>query len=303
MSEVGRRQVQLLVPLLTAASVVLLGLLAFNLRNLDPGNEELPPAPTIEPNPGTTAASGSGQWLRTLFVGFLLSFLVIIGVLSVLLARKGVKVWKLVTVWELLGYLLATVFIVSVFLYWTSVQEGLNAFVRWVTGTRDSGGGGSGTLTGPTFATTVSNALLVVAVAVVLVYLVLFGSIFLPRLYRVVAETPPDIGRSKRELAAAMRTAVRDLEAGGDFRAIVLRCYRSMVYLFEARGLKSDPSETAREFEESALGTLGVSREGIDDLTSLFEEARYSTHAIGERQRDAAIDCLNSIRGLLEAGA
>lgn len=304
MSEVGRREVQLLVPLLLVLAVALLAFLAFNLRNLDRGAEELPPPPIVEPNPGSAATvPGSGTWLRNLFVASLLVFLAIIVAASILLARKGVKVWRLVTAWELLGYAFATLFLVSVLLYWDNVIDGLNAFVRWVTGTRDTGGGGTGTPPQIPIAQTVSTALLVVAGAIVAVYVAVFAHAFLPRLYRVVTEAPPDLGRSKRELAHAMRTAVRDLEAGGEFRGVVLRCYKSMVLLFRAHGIRDDPSRTAREFESDALAAMGVSREGVDDLTSLFEEARYSTHEIEARQRDAAIECLNAIRRQLEASA
>lgn len=303
MSEVGRRQVQLLVPLLLVASVALLALLAFNLRNLDRGAEELPPPPVVEATPGSAPEAGSGNWLRALFVTSLLVFLAIMVASSILLSRKGVKVWRLVTVWELVGYLFATGFLVAVLLYYDNVIDGLNGFVRWVTGTRDTGGGGTGTPPQIPVAQTVSTALLVVAGVIVAVYVAVFAHAFLPRLYHVVTEAPPELGRSKRELARAMRSAVRDLEAGGEFRAVVLRCYKSMVLLFEAHGIRDDPSRTAREFESDALSSMGVSREGIDDLTSLFEEARYSTHAIGERQRDAAIECLNAVRGQLEAAA
>lgn len=303
MAEVARRQAQALVPLLLVAGVALLALLAFNLRNLDSREERLPPPPFTEPSPAEGAVRGSGASLRALFVTVLLTFGVLILALSVTLWRKGVKVWKLVTVWELLGYLLATVFLVAIFLYYESVVAGLSEFVRWVTGTRDSGGGGAGGVTGTPVARTVSTALLVVAIGVVVFYAIVFAAAFLPRMYRVIAEAPPDVGRSKKELARAVRTAIRDLEAGGEFRAIVLRCYKSMVLLFEAHGLRSDPSQTAREFEADALRAIGVSREGIDDLTSLFEEARYSAHPIRADQRDTALECLRAIRGQLEAGA
>jgi len=301
MAELGRRQAQALVPLLLAVCVALLGLLAFNLRNLDPGAEELPPPAIGEQTPSVAVQQGSGAALRTLFVGTLVAFAVVMVVASVMLHRKGVKVWKLVSVWELLGYALATAFLILALVYWEGVLGGLNAFVRWVTGTRDGGTGGTGGPPQLPVGSGYSTVVLLAAVAIVGLYAFVFASVFLPRLHRILVETPPDIGKSKRELARAVRTAIRDLQAGEDFRATVLRCYRSMVLLFEAHGLRSTPAQTAREFEADALRAIGVSREGIDDLTSLFEEARYSTHAIGERQRDTAIESLSVIRAQLEA--
>ena len=312
MAEVGRRQAHALAPLLTLASVALLVLLAFNLRNLDPGAEQLPPPlPEVQPNcaigdpsAGCPSAAGtSGEWLRALFLATIWSFVGIAVVGAVYLKLKGAKLSKLLSPWELLGFALSAAFLAALFLYYGQIVEGLNGLARWVTGSRDPGGsGGGGFLTGLTSGSP-SAILLLAAAVIVVVYLIVFSLHFFPKLYDMVTYREPDVGRSKRALARAVRTAIRDLEAGWDFRAAVLRCYGSMVLLFESRGTRADPSQTAREFEADALTRLGVSREGVDDLTSLFEEARYSDHAIGEVQRDAAIGCLTAIRTELEAGA
>ena len=241
--------------------------------------------------------------MRVLGTGLVGTLVLIAVVGTIYLRARGVKVSRLVSIWELLGFLLAAVFLISIILYYKTILDGLNAFVRWVTGSRESGGGGgSGESSGLPFGSP-SAVLLVVAAVLVAAYVVVFAVAFFPKLYDVVAYEAPDVGRSKRELARAVRAAIRDLETGGDFRAAVLRCYQSMVLLFESRGTRADPSQTAREFEADALTRLGVSRGGVDDLTSLFEEARYSVHAIGEGQRDAAIGCLTAIRTELEAAA
>jgi hypothetical protein len=305
MAEVSRRTSRALVPLLLVASLALLSLLAFNLRNLDPGEEALPP-PIVpdEETPMAGAAEGAGAPLQALFLTLILTLFAIILVGSVLLWRRGMKPWKLVSVWELLGYAFATAFLVSVFLFWDGVHGGLEGFFRWVTGTRESGGGGSDTPpSGLPIVGSPSAVVLVVAVAILSVYVIAFAVGVLPRLWSFATYAAPDIGKSKRELARAVRTAIRDLETGGDFRTAVLRCYKSMVLLFEARGMRASPAQTAREFEADALRAAGVSREGVDDLTSLFEEARYSAHEIREAQRDAAIASLTAIRKDLEAGA
>lgn len=302
MAELARRRATVLVPLLLAAAVGLMGLLAYNLRNVDPGAEELPPIPTIEPPPEVEVQQGSGNALRALFLAVMLTIAVLAVAGSIYLYVKGVKVWKLVSVWELLGFALALTLLVVVFLWWDQVYAGLNNFIRWVTGPRESepGEGGSPGPLPPT-ATSPSMILLIVAIGIVGAYAVAFAFLFLPRMYGIVAEAPPDIAKPKRELARTVRRAIADLAAGGDFREAVLRCYHSMLLLFAQHGLRPDPSQTAREFESAALNAYGVTRETIDDLTSLFEEARYSTHPIGETQRDAAIECLNGIRRQLEA--
>ena len=300
MAEVSRRQAQALAPLFVAGSVLLLALLAFNLRNLDPGGEELPPVPVNEPSPGGVVPGEFGGALRSFYLATVLTLVLIVLVGSVWLRHRGVKLRKLVSIWELIGYALATTFLVLVLLYYETIFEALQAFFGWIGvlgGSGDPGGGAGG---GQGAGRTPSTVLLWIGIAVVVLYVALFSYRFLPRLHEVITYEAP-AGKGRRELAQAVRTAIRDLESGEDFRAAVLRCYKTMVLLFEQHGLRAQASQTAREFEADALRGMGVSQESIDDLTTLFEEARYSAHAIGERQRDGAIECLGTIRGQLEA--
>jgi hypothetical protein len=302
MAEVSHRQAQALAPLFVAASVLLLALLAFNLRNLNPGAEELPPIPTREPTPVSVVRSEWGGVLRTFYLAVILTVVGIVVVGSIWLRYRGVKLSKLISVWELLGYVLATTFLVLVFLYYDTIFEALQSFFGWIGNLGGSGDPGSGAGSGLPSGSTPAVLLLWIGIAVVAVYVGFFAYRFLPRLHEAITYAEP-AGKGRRELARAVRTAIRDLEAGEDFRAVVLRCYKTMVLLFEAHGIRAVPSQTAREFEADALRGMGVSQESIDDLTSLFEEARYSTHAIGESHRDGAIECLGSIRGQLEASA
>ena len=285
-----------------AAGVLLLALLAYNLRNLDPGAEELPPPVVTEPTSTGVVPGGWGDALRSFYLATVLTILGIVVVGSLWLRRRGVKLGKLVSVWELLGYLLAVTFLILVLLYYESVFNALQSFFGWVGSLTGSGEPGSGAGSGSSSVRAPSMILLWMGIAVVSVYLAFFAYRFLPKLHEAMAYEEPTVG-GRRDLARAVRTAIRDLESGEDFRAAVLRCYKTMVLLFEQRGTRALPSQTAREFEADALRGMGVPQESIDDLTSLFEEARYSQHAIGERQRDDAIECLGTIRGRLEAAS
>jgi hypothetical protein len=51
---------------------------------------------------------------------------------------------------------------------------------------------------------------------------------------------------------------------------------------------------TPGEFKVKIREELGVKGEAVDDLTSLFEEARYSHHFIGEVHRERALKSLRS---------
>jgi len=305
MAEVARRHAQALVPILVFTAVLLLALLAFNLRNLDPGAEELPPPVGGGESTGGPAAAGAGDVLRWMYVASLVSLVAIALVGAFLLWRRGIKPWQLLSVWELLGLLLALVLVGSLLLFWPEVHAGLTNFARWATGGADPGAGdpGTGNPTPLPVSTNPTSFFLIVTGLGVASYALAMAVLFLRRMFGVASVGPPTAERRRRALAQTVRRAIADLEAGEDFRAAVFRCYRSMVLLFEAHGLRQQPTQTAREFESEALHSAGVSREGIDDLTSLFEEARYSTHAIREPQRDAAIACLQTIRAQLEGAA
>src|SRR5438128_98591 len=71
--------------------------------------------------------------------------------------------------------------------------------------------------------------------------------------------------------------------------------------LLRARGTTAQGALTPRELEDLAVGRLHVSREASSTLTSLFEEARYSEHPLGEADRRRAIESLAGIRVALEA--
>ncbi|HTD81178.1 MAG TPA: DUF4129 domain-containing protein, partial [Thermoplasmata archaeon] len=106
--------------------------------------------------------------------------------------------------------------------------------------------------------------------------------------------------RRRLEAASAVRRTLIDLQAGTDFRTAVMACYQRMCSLIAARGVARQEALTAREIEGLALAELGLSQGSVDDLTNLFEEARYSMHEIGAMQRDRAMDCLTAIRRELE---
>jgi hypothetical protein len=67
------------------------------------------------------------------------------------------------------------------------------------------------------------------------------------------------------------------------------------------RGVVPSPAEAPREYLERALTTSRATEREARALTGLFEEARYSTHPITERLRDAALSALRSLQARLHA--
>lgn len=100
------------------------------------------------------------------------------------------------------------------------------------------------------------------------------------------------------ERAAANRIvdqALLALYAGEDARSVVVRTYQQMCRLLRKGEAGDTESLTPREFAELAERRLGWPKEPVDRLTSLFEEAWYSPHAMDEGKKEEAASCLRSI--------
>jgi len=97
--------------------------------------------------------------------------------------------------------------------------------------------------------------------------------------------------------------ALIDLEAGGDLKDVVLRCYAGMSQVLrESRSVERRRAMTPREFE-SHLAEIGLRDEHIKHLTHLFEGVRYGARPTTRRTELEAMDCLRAIvRAYGEAG-
>lgn len=95
-------------------------------------------------------------------------------------------------------------------------------------------------------------------------------------------------------------TALDRLAAGQAWDDVVVRCYADMnTTISRWRGVHRHQAMTPREFA-LRLEQIGLPRDAIRDLTSLFEKARYGgrSSTTGEAQR--AIDCLTAIVQAME---
>jgi len=222
-------------------------------------------------------------------------------ILAVVIGRLlGEKLGKTVTIWELVGYAFGIGVIGGLVIFWPAVVGGLESlFMPGGQVQPPSPGGGSGGSPIPA-STAFPIAVVVFSVLIVAVYVFALSSRLLPNLVGLLREKEPGRGRRRLEAASAVRRTLLDLEAGSDFRIAVMACYQRMCSLLAARGVARQDALTAREIEELALSELGLSQASVDDLTGLFEEARYSVHEIGPGQRDRAVDCLTAIRTELE---
>ena len=105
----------------------------------------------------------------------------------------------------------------------------------------------------------------------------------------------------KEEVSEIMRRTIEEIWAGDDPRSSIIRCYGDMCSLLEksASALTDSPSLTPREFLEEAEGRIPVSQERLEELTFLFEEARYSPHELSPDMVERAKTALEGIQGEL----
>lgn len=96
-------------------------------------------------------------------------------------------------------------------------------------------------------------------------------------------------------LADEAASALAELEAGGDVRDVVLRCYVQMgAVLKESYRIERRKAVTPREFE-SQLAAAGIQDEHIRRLTRLFEGVRYGSQNSSGKAAQEASDCLQAI--------
>jgi uncharacterized membrane protein (DUF485 family) len=119
---------------------------------------------------------------------------------------------------------------------------------------------------------------------------------------------PPVVTRAatptmEEDVAASIGAALDDLEAEPDPRRAVIAAYARMEGVFGRHGLRRDPSETAGEYLRRILLGLTSQSDAVRRLTGLFEQAKFSTHAIDARMKQDAIDALRVIRDDLVGSA
>jgi hypothetical protein len=100
---------------------------------------------------------------------------------------------------------------------------------------------------------------------------------------------------SVQQLADEAQVALDSIQAGGDLKNTVIRCYSEMSRVVkEQRGVTRSESMTPIEFE-SRLTALGLPGDAVHQLTLVFQDVRYGNHQPGEREERQAIMSLTTI--------
>jgi hypothetical protein len=104
----------------------------------------------------------------------------------------------------------------------------------------------------------------------------------------------------RRKLADILDGVVTRLNAGSAYRETVIRCYKMISELLEERSELDGSVLTAREFREQVTEKLKVESPYLNQLTDLFEVARYSEDEITADQSREAVTCLSNLSETLK---
>ncbi len=128
---------------------------------------------------------------------------------------------------------------------------------------------------------TLAISLLIVGLAAVVVWMI----------WRRRARQDDSLARLGKQAQAALD----ELQAGGDVKSVVIRCYRDMTrVLQQERGIQREIAMTPSEFERALRGK-GLPHEAVGQLTRVFEDVRYGGQPAGEREERLAMDSLAAI--------
>jgi hypothetical protein len=279
--------------LLLLLAVVIVAILASNLANLEPVGESRP-----VPGPGQGGSLPDVSLPPQIWaVSWVLAVVVLAGLVLMLLRRKASKARRNPSSWWPLGVSAVALVLLLAFL-----ASRPTPLATQVNETADADGIDAGS----------APALLSTAAGwpVELLFLItVFGSILwvLHRVRRggvgLPSVGPADSSSASVRVAAVdvVQETIRELEIGADVRMVIFACFQRFCRLLRSRGIADQDTLTPRELEVRAVRDLAISREASGTLTSLFEEARYSEHPLGDVERGRAINSLERIRAALEA--
>jgi hypothetical protein len=160
-------------------------------------------------------------------------------------------------------------------------------------GLRATSGGGSA------FHVPGSDVLYALIAAILVLAVVAAALITMRQGRRQIAPEPgppaQDYTRTVQDAVLGGRRALLQLD---DAKAAIIACYSAMEESLAQAGAARSSAETPDELLAKAAGMLLVSAGAAACLTSLFYEARFSSHHMGDSQKDAAEKALAE----LEAG-
>jgi len=97
------------------------------------------------------------------------------------------------------------------------------------------------------------------------------------------------------EMADIFSYTAELLAAGDEIREAIFNCYESLCNILMRNGFLRRDFETVREFEMAIRKALPISEDALVALDRIFEEARYSSHKLGDGHRQNAQHALSMV--------
>ncbi len=108
---------------------------------------------------------------------------------------------------------------------------------------------------------------------------------------------------AEAELVTSLASvSVADPLTEPDPRRAIVQAWLAMTDVLARLARPRRPSEAPQEYLQAVLMAAGAGGESAATLTSLFEEARFSHHPVGEDKRRQAMSALDQVRGELGLG-
>jgi hypothetical protein len=112
-------------------------------------------------------------------------------------------------------------------------------------------------------------------------------------------EPDPEPEYLRRDFALvedAIASAIAEMDLGTDARAAIIACWVHFERAAESVGIERDSSDTPADLVRKLLSRHDLDGSALNRLTEAYLLARYSTHEVGEADRDRARDALVALR-------
>jgi len=282
------RQVALTIAL-AAITVTATGLLVSNIQIADIGTE----GGSIQ----TFTNKIAEVMMPSLYILWAAVFAyILIGLVSSQRKKGQVKTHVAPSSWHgpVIGLLILTVWIAL--MKWTGLKFSIFGDDE---GAQDGNNVGDGSMTTPADGDLSSGSFVYIFLAILLASLVAVYLVYLRKPTGDPYRNQLEMRGSQSEIEFVDK-AMEELYQGNDLRSIIIRLYQQMCRLVKDKERSDERFLTPREFAALATGKLGWPDVSVNELTSLFEEARYSSHDIDESMKERAIRCLEDIRTAID---
>ncbi|WP_203567646.1 DUF4129 domain-containing protein [Aestuariimicrobium ganziense] len=107
----------------------------------------------------------------------------------------------------------------------------------------------------------------------------------------------PDIAED--EVAESFEQTLQQLRGGARVDDAILECWRRLVEVAENSGVSRRASQTSEEFTVAVLAHTRAPESDLRDLADLYRQTMFSTHEVGEAERQRAVACLERLHAAL----